>query len=286
MDETDYYLELFRARSRRVRRTAILLASIVALMFVNAVSHIYQFDHYYLRLPGILYDFSRKYDQPLRDWWQEYRTRSPGLRSADARVIPIGDGVPDEQLVPVDSVPLLRAYLADNLPDPRYRETLLGWEIPTPLYLLVALFVPTALLLSMLSNLRFMRRTAVLLQSRVSASRVFGLIIASVLVDRITLGSRLLSRLSSVAAAVAFSLLAFGATALVIVAPVLTRHTVRGALYLGSSQFPQVVATPSSMGAPAGWLGLWIPLTITNAIICVFIANALANVELSVRDSK
>ena len=172
---------------------------------------------------------------------------------------------------------LLDQFLTPYQPSVRDSRNLLGWELPTPLYLVVALCVPSAILMWLLIDLRFLRRTRVLLQAS-TPSKTTALIMQSILVDR--LEEETVARQWSRAAVVTVALfaLASAAAAFVITAPLhASTVDIEGALYLNPSQFPKVsLASAPFPKPPEFWTALWLTVVAANAVSSMLIWRELA----------
>lgn len=283
MNEADYYLDLYRQRSKRIRYVALLLVTIFSLMLVDFFVHQWKFKDYYSKLPMLLYDFSQKYNKPLTEWWRGYKekSKSPTLRSSDPGAIPFQNSDPSdtEKGVNWGRIPLLHEYLVPHRPSASDARKFLGWELPTPLYLVVALCIPSALLLWLLIDAYFLRRASVLLREG-TASKTTTLILQSIFIDRIGVEGYSFRRLRAAAVAVSLFALASVSAALVIYAPTHGYRIVEGTLYLTPSQFPDVSsASVPNPRPPKFWEYFWLITVAVNAALCALIGREVAKIK-------
>jgi len=282
MNEVDYYVELYRHRVTRMRNIVILLLTIFSLMLMNFWAIQWGFERYYSELDMRLYDFSQKYDKPLTEWWRGYRERStsPALRSFNPQAIPFqnSERSDTDRGVYWEKIPLLDEYLAHHRPTSSEFQKFLGWELPMPLFFFVAFWFPSVLLLKLLTDAVFLRRTAALLCDGITATPT-RLILQSIFSDRIRAGHNSFRRLR--AAALAASLFVFASVSATLVFAPHRSYIVEGTLYL-TPQFPQVSSTelPTHAHAPDPFVVKNMLIMIfANAILCAMIGRELARIK-------
>ncbi len=282
MNDSDYFLELYRQRAKRIRHITLLLVTIFGLMLVDFYIHQWKFEDYYSKLPIVLYDFSQKYTKPLSEWWRGYKDRSetPTIRSADPMAISFQsiDRADTDKGINWGRIPFLHEHLAPYRPGVGDAREFFGWRLPTPLYLVVALFIPSALLLWLLIDTHFLRQASILLREGAGRKTKI-LILQSVFTDRIGPKKDIMRRLGAVTTAASLFALATASAALVIMAPMQGWYSVEGTLYL-SPQFPNVLsARDLDSGPPQFWVGLWLTLAAVNAVLSALIARELVDIK-------
>lgn len=283
MDNSDYFLELYGARTKRLRRVALLLFSLCCLMLVNFFSHQWQFNDYYKRLPIILYDFCQEYRQPLTSWWDSCTSNQGGPltteQSAKPDTIPFHSAHNRLQRVPWDEIPLLGAYLDTHLPKIRRQQTFLGWQMGTPLFLFVSIFAPSVLLFWMLFDVRMLSKVRVFLLERIKAEKYVRLISHSIFFSRTRIKDHEFKRLRATGLAVLFFVIASFSSMLAVLAPLVTRRFLEGTLYLTPIKLPDLSYTPIPMRPPEFFVSLLLALFTANAIVCVYIGKGLARIR-------
>ena len=281
MNDTNYYVDLYRQRAKRVRWLILLLITLFGLTLVDFWVTQWRFGEFRSRLPLLLYDFQQKYSKPLTKWWPAYisRPESASLRASDPGVIRFQNHSESDTVRGVNwhRIPLLDEFLARYHPSVRDSRRLLGWELPTPVYLVVALGMPSAILIWLLIALRFLNRIHVLLRA-LTPSKTTALIMQSILADRIDGETRAGQLLRAAVVTIALFAFASAAAALVVMAP-LNAATVyiEGALFLNSSRFPIVSLTPTDFPwLPRFWSEFLWMVVAANAVLSLLIGRELA----------
>lgn len=290
MTDSEYFLELFKKRRTRVRRTCLLLMSVCALLIVNFWHNQWEFDNYYFRLPVVVYEFSGKYHRPLVEWWDTYKRQHQAWwnlyslkhRHIRTDAIPFhsGEGLSELHGVSWNDIPLLSEHLDAYLPTVRKSAEILGWKLDFPLYLFLTILVPTIFVLWIAYDLWWLCRIRSLANEEGGEKGHVGLVLQSVLFDRITKGTHRGAILRSIGTAVALWAVATIANMLGALAPLVTRRFVEGTLYTDTLSFPHLLPTVQiEMQPPSEFTVLLLTLLVVNVLAAVIIANRLVQLE-------
>jgi hypothetical protein len=152
----DYYVELWKERTRRIRRVAQLLGVVLLLVIIDASSRNETRLLYDEKVRLVLHDFVGKYREPVIAW---HRTR--GVPNAEIRFK--GKSAcswePPAGYLRDCDVPVLSEFLHEHLPLMRMEETVdfLGYRLPQILYWLAMLGMPWVLLTMILVDAHGLR---------------------------------------------------------------------------------------------------------------------------------
>lgn len=155
----------------QIKRTLKLLLLIVALVLLDGFNRHFSINYSYEQLPGVLYDFTVKYREPLSNWYQDNDPSASQFgfgirfekRYAEKQLL-------DPGYFNIAEVPFLDAYLKDHLPAlASGNRRFLGYEMTFQMYVLLVLTVPSILLFSLAWHLSRLRHSWV--SSAPSSSR-------------------------------------------------------------------------------------------------------------------
>ena len=142
----------------------------------------------------------------------------------------------------------------------------------------MALYIPSALLLWILNDMRFLRQASAILYQGTS-SETSRLAVQSVLYDRIGAENHSLRWLRAAVVAVSLFALASASGALVISPSIHAVRIVEGTLYL-TPQFAKVSIAEVPDWHPSNlWVARWLVLVAVDTILCALIGRELTKIK-------
>lgn len=233
--ETDYYIDLYQCRAKRIRRNVLVLILLLGLVTVDGLSQVFKTNDYNQRLPMVLYDFTVKYEDALVEWWRGQAEINQELDLSDqkARItIPFDNALGNAGNINWYAIPFLESYLDMHLPEIQAGQEISDFRLDYPLYLFVIVLLPVFILLWIYLDSRSLYKLRVKIISAHDNNDVIRAIIQSVIFSRINskVGEHIWFR------SIAFSLLLFVVGTLIslipLSAPYSTHTIVQGSLVI------------------------------------------------------
>lgn len=281
MSNNNYHIETYQGRVKRLRRLSFLLSMLLCLSLLNFYTHKFKYEQYYNRLQMVLYDFTQEYKEVLLNWCETENGTDANKQRKFIKTVTKGNFVIlfqnsnllDDKII-WDKIPLFISYLSLHAPELSRQNTLFSWELPTPVFLFVAVLIPTFLLLVIAMDLRGLLRIRRLITRKAYTGYDVKLILRSIFYTRNSIKKKEFQFLQTITLGLIFFLCASISSMLFLQAPLFAFREVSGTLYVGSSLLPNLfIGNELPKGLPNEYNTFLLIEFFINLILCALIGK-------------
>lgn len=245
MSNSNYHLDLYKVKTKRLRNLTILFLSLFGIALTNFWSHQFDYDEYYGNLKNILYDFSQEYDEVLVNWCNLNYDSESKIENryiikfpSDTYIIEFENEERLDNHIVWDSIPQLKPYLEKHAPKRKRYSTLFSWELPYHIFIFVAFIMPLVLLIMIAIDIHGLYKIKRIVSDKMNPEGDVNLILHSVFYSRIKLSDKEFYLVKGIFIGIFYFITATLTSFLFLAATRFATRYIAGELYVGSPTEP------------------------------------------------